>query len=81
MSDIGDELDIIKELDRKRFGTEATLQQILWDGQVEDGYFNESMTALVLLARKCCEDEEWKKQLYEINLKDFEDDEEEINNY
>ena len=71
-----DELDKQKELDRKRFGTENTLMQILWDGQVEEECFNETMTAIVLLARQCVEDEEWKKQLYEIDLEDYKDEEE-----
>ncbi len=78
MSDIGDELKALQERDRKRFGTENTLMQILWDGQVEEECFNETMTAIVLLAKKCIEDEEWKKQLYEINLDDYKDEEENI---
>ena len=66
----------MKERDRKMFGPESTLQQILWDGQVEDTYFNETFNDIVLMMRKCVEDEEYRKQLYEINLDDYKDEEE-----
>ena len=77
LKSLQDDLKHLKELDRKRFGVENTLHQILWDGQIDDVEFNETVTALVLMMKKCCEDEEWKKQLYEIDLEDYKNDEEE----
>jgi len=76
MSEFADEFKKLEDIERKRFGTENTLLQILWDGQIEAGCFNETVTALVLLAKKCVEDEWWRKQLYEINLEDYKDEEE-----
>ncbi|MEM6737428.1 MAG: hypothetical protein AAF620_15310 [Bacteroidota bacterium] len=71
MSDISDYFKKQQDLERNRFGTESMIQQILWDGQVEDEYFNDTFCALVQLAKACIENDEAKRQLYEINLDDY----------
>lgn len=77
MSDIGDDLKALQERQRKEFGPQNTLQQVLWDGQVEDFYFNETFSAIIMMMKQCVEDEEYKKQLYEINLEDYKNEDEE----
>ena len=76
MSEIGDEMKRLADIDRKRFGTENTLLQILWDGQVEQECFNDTFSSLVNLMKYCIENEEFKKQLYEIDLNDYKDEDE-----
>ena len=66
MSDIGDFLKEQQERDRKRFGFENTLQQILWDGQVEDSYFNDTIHSLMALITLTHTDPEWKRQFEEL---------------
>ena len=61
----------------KQFGLEETLKQILWDGQIEDEEFNETFSDIVKLMKRCVENNDYKKQLYEINLDDYKDEEDE----
>ena len=66
--------DLLKEGDEKMknlFGLESALKQLLWDAQVSDDDFNEVFTGAVILMRKCVESEDYKKQLYEINLSEY----------
>lgn len=73
--DIGKFFEEENKRREKQFGLEATLRQILWDGQVEDGYFNETFTGIVTLMKKCVENKDYKKQLYEVDLNDYKDEE------
>jgi len=66
--------NILKEEEKRRekqFGLESCLNQVLWDAQVSDEYFNDAMTDIVFFMKKCIENEDYKRQLYEINLKNY----------
>jgi len=67
-SEMSKALDEQKEIDRKRFGTEHQLQQLLWDGQVEQEYYNETFVGIVNLIKNILKDDELKRQLFDINL-------------
>jgi len=62
MSELGDELKKIQERDKERFGFENTLMQILWDGQVEEECYNDTVHNLVALITLTHTDEEMKRQ-------------------
>ena len=64
-------LDEEQKKQEKLFGLEHTLRQILWDAQVDDENFNEAMTDIVFFMKKCIENEDYKRQLYEIDLRDY----------
>ncbi len=69
--DIGKFFEEEKERRKKQFGLESMLRQILWNAQIIDDDFNEAFTEVVTLMRHCIEDDYYKKQLYEINLNDY----------
>jgi hypothetical protein len=64
-----------KALDIKRFGPENMLTQILWDAQIPEYKFDEVFKTIVDMAKKVCEDEKYKKQLYSIDLNNYKDEE------
>lgn len=74
-NDMGKFFEEEDERRKKQFGLEAILKQILWGGQVEDEYFNETFTNITTLMKRCVENEDYKKQLYEINLDNYKTEE------
>ena len=75
MSDIGDELERIKEVERLRFGVENTVWQAIWDAQIDDYAQNELFTFIIEYTRSILKDEELQRQVKEINLTQYEEDE------
>lgn len=65
----------INEYRARQFGLEFTLKQIIRDGQVpeknEDIIFNN----LIILFKEVLENETYKTQLYALNLKDYQEEE------
>jgi hypothetical protein len=81
--EIGDyELQIPKEDDpdyfskmnkyrSRQFGLEFTVKQILRDGQLEDEDVERAFERIVSMMKKVVEDENYKEQLYKIDLNDY----------
>jgi len=50
---------------------ETRLGEILYRGQIEDVYFNETYTGIVYMMKKIIEDDSYKNQLYEIGKEEI----------
>ena len=77
MSDIADELKRVQEANRLRFGVENTIWQAIWDAQVDDYAQNELFTFIIEYTRRILDDEELQRQVKEIDLTQYEEDEDE----
>ncbi|MBT4376937.1 hypothetical protein HOD29_06190 [archaeon] len=58
----------------RQFGLEFTIKQILYDCQVPESYLDLTLNSIVGMMKEVLENEESKKQLYEINLNDYGDE-------
>ena len=59
-----------KKADIERHGLKSQLQQILWDAQVDDEYFNEVFCGVINLMRTL-DDSDLKEQLGNIDLSEY----------
>jgi hypothetical protein len=72
--------DFFSDLNKNQhdtFSFESILKQILWDAQVDDAEFPNAMTELVTLMRNLLTNEQMQKELQEIDLSEYQDEEEE----
>jgi len=74
-----DDTDYFQKMSKYRerqFGLEFTLKQLLWDGQVPDDLFENTFTKIVGIMKNIVENKDYKNELYKINLKDYQDENE-----
>jgi len=75
-NEINDFEEIMDKMDEQRkqmFGVEAAIRGILWDGQIEDEEFDNTMSQLITLIREIVESEDLQSDLFTIDISRYED--------
>jgi hypothetical protein len=66
----------LNKVREKQFGLENSLKSVLWNGQVEERDFDKLFNEIIVMMKEVSENNDYKTQLYKINLDNYRDEEE-----
>lgn len=64
----------IKKVLEERFSVEKSLDQVLWDAQVEDEYIDQLFNAIVTTMQMALKDKNLKREILAIKLREIPDE-------